>query len=200
MCWSRAMFSGIIEEIGKVQQLSVKKDCAVLKVRAKKIVKGVKLGASFAVNGACLTVTKIRKSDLTFDIMRETLRVTNLGLLKVHAPVNLERSLKANGSIDGHFVTGHVDAVSLVENKITRANYTELVIRIPKDLRRFIVAKGSVCLDGVSLTVGAVRKVSFSVYLIPFTKRFTTLGLRQKGDQVNLEADILAKYVLNKGY
>jgi len=192
------MFNGIIEEIGIVEQLNSKKNLAMLKVRAKKIVKGVKPGASIAVDGTCLTVTGIKNNVLSFDIMCESLSKTTLGSLKNKGKVNLERALKANGSIDGHFVTGHVDAVGVIKDKITKKNYVELKISMTKNLARYIVPKGSICLDGVSLTVGEVHASIFSVFLIPFTKQVTTLGLRKKGDKVNIETDILAKYILNK--
>ncbi len=192
------MFTGIIEEIGTIEQVNSKKNLAMLKVRVKKIVKGVKPGASIAVDGACLTVTGIKNNVLSFDVMRESLSKTTLGSLKNKAKVNLERALKVNGSIDGHFVTGHVDAVGVIKDKITKTNYVELKIGMTKNIARYIVPKGSICLDGVSLTVGEVRSSTFSVFLIPFTKQVTTLGLKKKGDKVNIETDILAKYILNK--
>jgi len=192
------MFSGIIEEIGTVEQINSKTNLSALKVRAKKILKGVKPGASIAVDGTCLTVTGIKSNVLTFDVMRESLLKTTLGSLKIKAKVNLERALMANGRIDGHFVTGHVDMVGVIKNKVTKASYTEIKISITKDLARYIVPKGSICLDGVSLTVGEVKQSYFSAYLIPFTKQVTTLGLKKKGDKVNIETDILAKYILNK--
>ena len=192
------MFSGIIEEIGIVEQINTSKNLSTLKVRAKKAIKGVKPGASIAVDGTCLTVTGIRNNVFTFDVMRESLLKTTLGSLKIKAKVNLERALLANGRIDGHFVTGHVDAIGVIKDKVTEANYTDLRIGLTKDLARHIVPKGSVCLDGVSLTVGEVKKSYFSVYLIPFTKKETTLGSKKKGDKVNIETDILAKYIVNK--
>ncbi len=192
------MFTGIIEEMGIVEGISSKENLSVLKVRAKKVLKGVKLGTSIAVNGACLTVTDIKKNVLMFDVMRETLLKTNLGTLKPKSHVNLERALKANGRVDGHFVSGHVDDIGRITVKITGENYTELRIGIKKDLMKYIVPKGSVCLDGVSLTVGEVKKTYFSVYLIPFTLDVTTLGNMKKGNKVNIETDILAKYILNK--
>jgi len=192
------MFNGIVEEIGIVEKINSKKNLSMLKVRAKKICKGVKPGASIAVDGTCLTVTGIKNNVLTFDVMRESLLKTTLGSLKNKGKVNLERALKANGRIDGHFVTGHVDAAGVIKDKVTKTNYVELKIGMTKDLARYIVPKGSICLDGVSFTVGEVYKSTFSVFLIPFTKQVTTLGLKKKGDKVNIETDILAKYILNK--
>ena len=192
------MFNGIVEEIGIVEKVNSKKNLSTFKVRVKKILKGVKPGASIAVDGTCLTVTGIKSNVLTFDVMRESLLKTTLGSLKIKDKVNLERALKANGRIDGHFVTGHVDTVGVIKNKVTKANYTEITISMTKDLAHYIVPKGSICLDGVSLTVGEVKKSTFSTYLIPFTKQVTTLGFKKKGDKVNIETDILAKYILNK--
>lgn len=192
------MFTGIIEETGAVKAISSKKNLSVLKVRAKKVLKGIKLGASVAVNGTCLTVTGIKKNVLAFDIMRETLLKTNLGVLKPKDCVNLERALKANSRVDGHFVTGHVDDLGVVKQRIERENYVEFRIGITKGLMRYIVEKGSVSIDGVSLTIGEVKKTYFSVYLIPFTLEVTTLGSKKKGDKVNIETDILAKYILKK--
>jgi len=192
------MFTGIIEEMGVVKGIVSKKNLSVLRVRAKKILKDVKEGTSVAVNGVCLTVTDVKRDVLTFDIMRETLLKTNLGTLTFKNRVNLERALKADGRIDGHFVSGHVDDMGIVTDRITGENYTELRISIRKDLRKYLAPKGSVCLDGVSLTIGEVKNMYFSVYLIPFTLEVTTLGQMRKGDRVNIETDILAKYILNE--
>lgn len=191
------MFNGIVEEIGTVDALERRKNLAVLKVRARKALKGTNPGDSIAVDGVCLTVTDKRKDILAFDMMRETVSKTSLGRLRRGDKVNLERALKADGRVNGHFVTGHIDGVGRVEARIVEANYMELSIRTPKGLGRYIASKGSVCLDGVSLTVGKVSKDRFSVYLIPFTKQVTTLGSKKKGGRVNIETDILAKYLLN---
>lgn len=191
------MFNGIVEEIGVVDALERRKNLAVLKVRAHKVLKGTTPGDSISVDGVCLTVTDKRKDILAFDMMRETVSKTSLGQLRRGDKVNLERALKAGGRVSGHFVTGHVDGAGRVERKIVEANYMELSIRLPKALGKYIAPKGSVCLDGVSLTVGKVSKGRFSVYLIPFTKQVTTLGMKKKGDWVNIETDILAKYILN---
>jgi len=192
------MFNGIIEETGTIEGIIKKKNLSVLKVRANKVLAGVKNGASIAVNGVCLTVSGVKKGVINFDVMRESLLRTTLGTLKAKSRVNLERALKANGRIDGHFVTGHVDAVGVIKNKISKTNYTKLVIGMTKELAKHIVSKGSVCIDGISLTVGTVNRSAFSVYLVPFTKDVTTIGLKKKGDHVNIETDILAKYILNK--
>ncbi len=191
------MFNGIVEEIGIVDALERRKNLSVLKVRARKVVSGTKLGDSIAVEGVCLTVTDKKKNVLGFDMMRETVNKTSLGRLRRGDKVNLERALKAGGRVSGHFVTGHIDDVGRIEQKVSEANYEELSIRLPKGLGKYIVPKGSVALDGVSLTVGKVGKGRFSVYLIPFTKQVTTLGSKKKGDPVNIETDILAKYLFS---
>ncbi|OGX37333.1 MAG: riboflavin synthase subunit alpha [Omnitrophica WOR_2 bacterium RIFCSPHIGHO2_02_FULL_52_10] len=190
------MFNGIVEEIGIVKWVNAMKNLAVLEIQAPTVWKGAKRGGSMAVNGACLTVRDIRNKILVFDVMRETLLKTTLGSLKKGGRVNLERPLKANSRIDGHFVTGHVDGVGTINTKITGKNYTEIRVALKPDIAKYIVRKGSVCLDGVSLTVGKVTKKFFAVHLIPFTKKVTTLGQKGKGDKVNIETDILAKYML----
>ena len=191
------MFTGIIEDIGVVHAIEKKKDFIVLKIRPQKVWRGIKLGESVAVDGVCLTVTATDKKILTFDVMRETLVKTTLGSLKLEQKVNLERALKMGDRLSGHFVTGHVDCVSRIKDLIKGKNYLELKMDLPKNLLKYVVSKGSVCIDGVSLTVGQVRKNDFSVYLIPFTKTNTTLGLKHKGDKVNIETDVLAKYIFN---
>ena len=191
------MFNGIVEEAGIVEALERRKNLSVLKVRARKVLQGTKPGDSIAVEGVCLTVTDKKENILAFDMMRETVDKTSLGRLRRGDKVNLERALKAGGRVSGHFVTGHVDDVGRIEGKTTAANYTELSVRLPRGLGKYIVPKGSVALDGVSLTVGKVGKVFFSVYLIPFTKQVTTLGAKKKGDRVNIETDILAKYLFS---
>ena len=191
------MFNGIVEEIGIVDALERRKNLSALKVRARKVLQGTKPGDSIAVEGVCLTVTEKKKNILAFDMMRETVSKTSLGQLRRGDKVNLERALKAGVRVSGHFVTGHIDGAGRVEQKIAEANYGELSIRLPKGLGKYIVPKGSVALDGVSLTVGKVGKGRFSVYLIPFTTRVTTLGAKKKGDWVNIETDILAKYLLS---
>jgi riboflavin synthase len=189
------MFNGIIEEMGVVDRINRRRNLSILKVRAQKILKGTKAGDSIAVNGVCLTVTDVAAHTLTFDLMKETLVRTSLGGLKPAARVNLERALRVGGRISGHFVTGHIDGVAVIQDRIDKTNDTDLRVSLAKELARYIVPKGSVCLDGVSLTVGEVKAAFFSVYLIPFTKEVTTLGFAKNGDKVNIETDILAKYI-----
>jgi riboflavin synthase len=192
------MFTGIVEEIGEVASLKTEKNLAVLNIKAKKVLGGVKNGDSIAVNGVCLTVTSKQKSTLTFDLMKETLLKSSLGELKVGSKINLERALKVSDRLNGHVVTGHIDQAARITSIIKKENYVELKISLDKNLRQYIVSKGSVCLDGVSLTVGGVSQNAFSVFLIPFTLDVTTLGLKRVGDKINIEADVLAKYVLNR--
>lgn len=192
------MFTGIVEEIGTVEDIQVRKNLSILHLRAKKVLPGIKRGDSVAVNGVCLTVSDMKKNILFFDIMRETLLQTTLGYLRPRDQVNLERALRAADRLSGHFVTGHVDGVGVIQKRISRPNDTELRISFKKKLRPYLVTKGSVCVDGISLTVGKVAKDFFSVYLIPFTKRVTTLGFKKEGDKINLETDILAKYVFDR--
>jgi riboflavin synthase len=191
------MFTGIVEDIGVVENLQSKANLAVLSIRSAKISRGVNLGDSIAVNGVCLTVTSAKADILTFDLMKETLSATSLRQLKKKSPVNLERALKANSRLGGHFVTGHVDAVAVLKKIQQDTNYVEWVLSIPAGLKQYFVPKGSITVDGVSLTVGAVKAATFSVYLIPFTLDATNFSQRREGDVVNIETDVLAKYVLS---
>ncbi len=189
------MFSGIVEEMGTVHRIERTENLAVVEVRARKVWKGTKPGDSVAVDGVCLTVTGVSKDVLAFDLMRETLEKTTLGRLRLNEKVNLERALKVGGRLSGHFVTGHVDEVGRILRVIAQKDYTQWHISFSAKLARSIAPKGSVCLDGVSLTVGEVKKGYFSVHLIPFTKRVTTLGVKKKGGKLNIEVDILARYI-----
>ena len=194
---SRAMFTGIIEELGIVQNLTAAKNLATLYVKASgKVTQGLKLGHSVAVNGVCLTVVGIKSNIMAFEIMRESLDKTTLGDLKPKDGVNLERALKANSPLGGHFVTGHIDGMGIIRKKINLPNYLEYEIQISKKLRHYVAPKGSVALDDVSLTIGRVYKNSFAVYLIPYTYKVTNLGIKKIGHKVNIETDILAKYIL----
>ncbi|MCR4338033.1 MAG: riboflavin synthase [Candidatus Omnitrophica bacterium] len=190
------MFTGIIEQQGSIEEIAKKKNLWTLVVKPRKVWRDIKLGESVAISGVCLTVTKKDKGSLQFDLMKETLAATTLGKAKSGQLVNLERALKAGDRLGGHFITGHVDAVAIIKNKVTRSNYVEFQIQVKNSLRRYFVEKGSVAVDGVSLTIGKVAGTVFSIYLIPYTLQETTLGLKKSGDLVNIETDILAKYVL----
>ena len=192
------MFTGIIEEIGVIDRIEPKENLITFKVGANKILKGTKVGDSVSLDGVCLTVIDKSKTALTVDVMQETLNRTTLEQLKVGSVVNLERALKLSDRLSGHFVTGHIDEVGVVRNRIATSNNVELHITASRNLKRYIVAKGSMCVDGVSLTIGEVTSHFFAIHLIPHTKQVTTLGFKKKGDHVNLEADILAKYVVKE--
>ena len=190
------MFSGIVEEKGVIQNVSRKENFATITIRTNAVHKGTKIGDSICVDGVCLTVTSKKGPVMKFDLMKETLDATTMKHYKPKRTVNLERSLKVNGRLGGHFVSGHVDCVGRLKKIVTLPNYVEFQIEMDKPLMRYIVPKGSVTLDGVSLTVGEVKKKQFSVYLIPHTLDVTTFGIKTDGEEMNIETDILAKYVL----
>lgn len=192
------MFTGIVEEAGVVMKIQPTKKSIELTVRAKAVTRGIKVGASVAVNGCCLTVVKVATQGTTkllqFDVLQESWRRTNLQFTKPGSLVNLERPLRADGELGGHFVTGHVDGVGkIVRWEKSGADHL-LDIEAPADVMRYIVFKGSIALDGMSLTVAGVQKKSFRIWIIPHTFEVTTLQERKVGDFVNLEADLLGKY------
>lgn len=192
------MFTGLIEEQGRVEGSEKKKNLFVLKISAPKVFNGTKLGDSVSINGVCLTVVQIKKPrSLSFEMMKETIERTTLQDLKPGSLVNLERALKAGSRLGGHFVTGHADGGGTIQKIVKQKNYVEFQISFDKDLKRFLVPKGSVAIDGVSLTVGELNPKFFSIYLIPYTLKLTTLGTKKEGDRVNIETDVLAKYILN---
>ena len=192
------MFTGIIEEIGKVQGITRAKTGICLSMNAGKIASGVKIGDSIAVNGACLSITAIKNGLLSFDVIAETLSRTAIGELKINDSVNLERSLKADSRIDGHFVSGHIDYKGRIIELLKGLDGTGFRISVPGEFSSFIVEKGSIAIDGVSLTVADVTKDSFIVYLIPHTLKTTTFKSKKRGDAVNVETDLLAKYILKQ--
>lgn len=201
------MFTGIIEELGVVKSLDRKGAISILQISAPGIARDTLPAQSICLNGACLTVVRVEKDILSFEIMPQTLRDTNLGQLSPAAKVNLERALKVNARLDGHFVTGHIDGTGQIRTPLPayirggqeiRRKAGDVVIEIAPDLERilhYIALKGSVAVDGVSLTVSAQRAGSFCVNLIPYTLEHTTLGLRKEQDVVNIECDILARYM-----
>ncbi|MCA9393220.1 MAG: riboflavin synthase [Candidatus Omnitrophica bacterium] len=189
------MFTGIVEETGTVRRLEERPNLAVLSVEAGKVFVDTELGASIAVDGVCLTVTGHDGSGLTFDVMWETLRATTLGKLKAGDRVNLERAVRADGRLDGHIVSGHVDRIETLKERVTRENYLELRFSLDNSIARYLAPKGSVTVNGVSLTVGEVSVGEFSVYIIPATEKHTNLGALPEGHPVNIEVDILARYI-----
>lgn len=197
------MFTGIIIELADVSSLTIKGQGARLSLKSKEVIKDAKIGDSISVNGVCLTVTdiNIQSNELSFDISFETLKNTNLGELKRGDKVNLEPSLTPSSKIGGHFVTGHVEGVGKIIDKREIGNALKIEIQSPKNVLDYLVEKGSIAVDGISLTVVDVKKDSFSVVIIPHTAKMTTIGIKNIGDNVNLEPDILGKYVakfLNK--
>ena len=193
------MFTGIVEEAGVVEKITPTQKSIALVVRAGKLARGVKLGASVAVNGCCLTVVKISARGkfklLHFDVLNESWTRTNLQFSKPGALVNLERPLRADGELGGHFVTGHVDGVGRIIRWEKSGADRVLEIAAPADVLRYLVFKGSIAVDGISLTVAGVTKKHFRLWIIPHTFEVTTLRERNVGDAVNLEADLLGKYV-----
>lgn len=187
------MFTGIIEEMGIVKSIKSK----VLIIEANKIFDDLKLGDSVSVNGACLTVSSFSNKIFNADITSETLSRTNLGELKSGFKVNLERALTLNGRLGGHIVSGHVDGVGIIKNISKNAEDIELIIECPSNLMKYIIEKGSVAVDGISLTVAKVdtNKNNFSVAIIPHTLKETVLYYKKSGDKVNIENDIIGKYV-----
>lgn len=189
------MFTGIVQELGIVKNIKKSKNFTVFTIETKNILKGKKGGQSIAVNGACMTIKKITGKFFEFDAMTETLNKTNFGSFKKGSLVNLEPALKLSQEIDGHIVQGHTDTTAEVENLKQKNKRTVLKIQTPKSLKKYITLKGSICINGVSLTISNLDKESFSVDLIPLTMKKTNLGILKKGDKVNLEADIIAKYL-----
>ena len=193
------MFTGIVEEAGVIEQIKPGKKSIKLIVRARVCGRGVKPGDSVAVNGCCLTAVKLATAGkdklIRFDLLQESWVRTNFQFAKPGSLVNLERSLRANGELGGHFVSGHVDGLGKIIRWERAGRDHVLDIAAPDDVMRYLVSKGSVTVDGISLTVAAVLKKSFRIWIIPHTFEVTVLRERQVGDAVNLEADLLGKYV-----
>ena len=189
------MFTGIIKETGVVQRIDITGNTHRLHVSSDKIFSNVDIGDSVAVNGVCLTVVEKYKNVLYFDIMEETVRRTDLAGLKKGAVVNLEDSLKPDAYIGGHFVLGHIDCIGSIDHITRRGNECVMDIGFPEGFASLVVGKGSVAIDGVSLTVGEVKNDSCAVYLIPHTLKTTNLGLKKVRDRINIEFDIIGKYI-----
>jgi riboflavin synthase len=185
------LFTGIVEEVGRVEHIQPGK----LMIKADRIIEDMQVGDSINVNGACLTVTRFDVDSLSIDIMPETLRRSNLGQLKTGDGVNLERALAFGGRLGGHLVQGHVDAIGQVASIRWEGNTLILEVEVPRGVIRYVVEKGFIAVDGLSLTVVSRRATSFSVSIVEYTRTNTTIGERHVGDPVNLEVDIIAKYV-----
>jgi riboflavin synthase len=194
------VFTGIVEEVGTVVAREDQADAARLRIRAAKVLEDVALGDSISVSGVCLTVTDVEDGVWGTDVMAETLRRSSLGKAEAGGRVNLERAVTAHTRLGGHMVQGHVDGVGTVVSRTPSEHWEVVRVELPRELARYVVEKGSISVDGVSLTVSAVSAVDdptpwFEVSLIPTTLRDTTLGERTPGDPVNLEVDVIAKYV-----
>lgn len=193
------MFTGIVEGVGKVEKITkdTKNRSAVqMTVNLGKYYKGLKIGQSVALNGVCLTVTKLSKPRCVFEMIEETTKKTDLGNLKPGGIVNVERSLKAGDRLEGHFVLGHVDGVGTVTKIQKKPKEVQVWFEVPKNLAKYVVKKGSIAVDGISLTVVDVKKNLASVCLIPHTIDVTNFQTRKVGDKINIETDILGKYIL----
>lgn len=189
------MFTGIVEEVGKVIAIRSGGHSAALTIAANKVLEDTKVGDSIAVNGVCLTVTGLGISEFTADVMHETMNRSSLNRVKSGSSVNLERAMAAGGRFGGHIVSGHVDGLGIIQNIEQDENAIWYTIKTEAAILRYIVEKGSVTIDGISLTVAKVGESSFSVSTIPHTNAVTTLRERKTGDVVNLENDIIGKYV-----
>lgn len=190
------MFTGIVEETGEVRRVARSVAGARLTVGAKKVLGDIERGASIAVNGCCLTAVKLEKEAFAADLSPETLERTNLGALRAGSPVNLERPLQATGRLSGHFVLGHIDGTGSVQalDAVGDGNWW-LSLRVPEDLLKFLVFKGSVAVDGISLTIAALEGSTMGIAIIPHTYEVTNLPSLRVGSRVNLECDMLAKHV-----
>lgn len=189
------MFTGIVEEMGVVKAVERTLAGARLAVLASTVMDDLGVGDSVSVNGACLTVVSRDEREFTVDVSTETLSVTSLSSLAPGAPVNLERAMKIHQRIGGHLVSGHVDGVGAVRSRRQDGNTLTLTIETSKDILRYCIPKGSITVDGISLTINELTDRSFGVAIIPHTAKVTTLGLKQPGDAVNLEPDLIGKYV-----
>lgn len=189
------MFTGIVRELGRVHNISGLGSIYKLSIEAKDIAKGLEIGDSVAVNGACLTLVEKNKNVLTFDVMAETLRKTSLGKLRVNDAANLEESLRAGAFIGGHFVAGHIDCVGRIKDIRRSSGEISIDITFPEEYSHLVVQKGSITLEGISLTVGNISKNCLTVYIIPHTLKVTTLGVKKAGDDINIEFDTIGKYV-----
>ena len=191
------MFTGLITEVGSISAITHGSDSAVLEITAPKTVNGVAIGDSIAVNGVCLTATSISDSGFTADVMVQTLKITSLASYNVGDRVNLELAAKLEARMGGHMVQGHVDGVATVVSIVDGQKWQEFTVTIPANLLKYVVAQGSICLEGVSLTVGALNDANNEVtaWLIPETLAKTNLSVKKIGDPLNIEVDVLAKYV-----
>ncbi|THA30607.1 riboflavin synthase [Streptomyces sp. A1277] len=189
------MFTGIVEELGEVTAVEKLEDASRFRLRGPVVTEGAKHGDSIAVNGVCLTVVDLGEHEFTADVMAETLNRSSLGALTTGSRVNLERPMALGGRLGGHIVQGHVDGTGRILERRVSENWEIVKVSLPADLTRYVVEKGSITVDGVSLTVVDAGPDYFTISLIPTTLALTTLGIKEPGDPVNLEVDVIAKYV-----
>ena len=189
------MFTGIVEEMGAIQAIDKGLAGAKLLILASIILNDLQVGDSVSISGACLTVTHIGDTNFSVDISTETLNCTTFGTMPVGTPVNLERAMKLNARMGGHLVTGHVDGVGILRARNQDGNAIHLTLEAPEDIIQYCVTKGSITVDGISLTINTISSCSLAVAIIPHTAKVTTMGLKQIGDSVNLESDLIGKYV-----
>ncbi|MBU0686466.1 MAG: riboflavin synthase [Candidatus Margulisbacteria bacterium] len=192
------MFTGIVQELGKIKNITQKKNLKRFFIKSKLVKKELKLGSSVSINGVCLTVVDLKWDYFAVEAVAETLRTTNLSSLQAGDTVNLEPALLATGRLDGHFVTGHIDTQGTITKRQTVGQQEEIYIKIPLEFQALMVSKGSICIDGISLTIAAIRGDTFKVVIIPHTLKNTTLNQKQVNQLVNIEFDILGKYTLAK--
>lgn len=189
------MFTGIIEETGKIDSISIKGSSAVIRIKCAKVLEDAKIGDSIAVNGVCLTATALSTDSFTADISYETLKRTSLAAAAAGTKVNLERALTLTSRLGGHIVSGHVDCLGTIDSVTPKGESYVLRIRFPSELDKYVAEKGSITIDGISLTVASVNGQTFDVAVIPHTFKETVLADKRKGDKVNLEADVIARYL-----
>lgn len=189
------MFTGIIEETGLIREISRSSKSAKIRIEASKVLEGTKQGDSISTNGICLTVVEMDKNTFSVDVMAETLRKTNLDKLSIGNRINLERALKLGDRLGGHFLSGHIDGLGVISKIVTEDIARVITINTGQDLLKYIIPKGSIAIDGISLTVVSVDNKSFKVSIIPYTAAGTTLLDKKTGSSVNLETDMIAKYI-----
>lgn len=195
------MFTGIVEGRGKIVKFDKKtknRSAAKMKISLGKLAKGLRVGDSVAINGVCLTAVSIARDIAEFEMVGETIKKTNLGSLENGNKVNIERSLKVGDRLEGHFVLGHVDGVGIISKLEKQSNQIKIWMELPKELSKYVIQKGSITVDGISLTVVDKLKNKFSASIIPHTMKSTNLSLKKIGDKVNIETDILGKYILSE--
>lgn len=195
------MFTGIVEGRGKIVKFDKKtknRSAAKMKISLGKLAKGLRVGDSVAINGVCLTAVSIARDIAEFEMVGETIKKTNLGSLENGNKVNIERSLKVGDRLEGHFVLGHVDGVGIITKLEKQSNQIKIWMELPKELSKYVIQKGSITVDGISLTVVDKLKNKFSASIIPHTMKSTNLSLKKIGDKVNIETDILGKYILSE--